>query len=160
MSSNTTFPASNGAIHNTAQVIKAMMSSAAEVELGALYIDAKFAAPVWQMLKEMEHSQPPMTTQTDNLTAFGIITNKIILKAPKAMDFLYHWLCDREQQQQFRCYWQPGKTNYTDYWTKHHMATHHKAIRPLFINTHQSVTNISNKGGTWGAIMMQPLSTK
>ena len=46
MSSNTTFPANHGAIHNMAQVIKAVMSSAGEAELGALYINAKFAAPI------------------------------------------------------------------------------------------------------------------
>ena len=36
MSSNTTFPFNNGAIHDTAQVIKAVMSSAVEAELGML----------------------------------------------------------------------------------------------------------------------------
>ena len=46
MSTNTTFPANNGAIHNTAQVIKAVMSSEAEAEWDALYINAKFAAPI------------------------------------------------------------------------------------------------------------------
>ena len=33
------------------------MSSVAEAELGALYINAKFVAPVQQMLQEMGHPQ-------------------------------------------------------------------------------------------------------
>ena len=99
MFSNTTFPANNGAIHNTAQVVKAVMSSAAEAELGALYINAKFAAPIWNTLIEMGHPQPPTPIQTDNSTAFGIVTNKIIPKVTKAMDMCYHWLQDRKQQQ-------------------------------------------------------------
>ena len=32
-------PPNNGAIHTTASIIKAVMSSAAEAELGALYLD-------------------------------------------------------------------------------------------------------------------------
>ena len=101
MSSNTTFPANNGAIHNTAQVIKAVMSSVAEAELGALYINAKFATPIRHMLTEIGHPRPPTPIQTDNSTTFGVVTNKIIPKATKAMDIHYHWLRDREQQQQF-----------------------------------------------------------
>ena len=27
--------------------------------------------------------------------------------------------------------------NYTNYWTKHHVAIHHKGMQPLFLNTHQ-----------------------
>ena len=84
-------------------------------KLGALYINVKFVAPIWQMLHEKGHPQPPMPIQTNNLTAYGFIMQKIIPMATKAMDMHYHWLHDREQQQQFRFYWQPGKTNYVDY---------------------------------------------
>ena len=38
-------PAKNGAVLNLAQLIKAVMSSAAEAELGALYINAREAVP-------------------------------------------------------------------------------------------------------------------
>ena len=86
MSSYTTFPANNCTIQDTVQVIKAVISSAAYAELGGLYINAKFAAPVWQTLKEMGHPRPPAPIQTDELTAFGVIANKIIPKFIKAMD--------------------------------------------------------------------------
>ena len=92
MSNNTTFPAINGIIHNAAQMTKAVMSPAVEAKLSELYINAKFVAPVRHMLMEMGHPQPPMLIQTDNSTAFGIITNKINPKATKAMDMCYHWL--------------------------------------------------------------------
>jgi hypothetical protein len=39
------------------------------------------------------------------------------------MDMRFHWLRDRQCQEQFRIYWRPGKSNYADYWTKHHPAT-------------------------------------
>ena len=43
LSSDENFPPNNGAILNIAQIIKAVMSSAAEAELGALFINAKEA---------------------------------------------------------------------------------------------------------------------
>jgi len=38
-----TLPPNNGAIHNVAEFIKGVMSSAAEAELGAMYINAQKA---------------------------------------------------------------------------------------------------------------------
>ena len=35
--------------------------------------------------------------------------------------------------QNIRIYWQPGKLNYADYWTKHHPAKHHKNIQNEFL---------------------------
>ena len=43
MSNNEPMPPNNGAILNIAQIIKAVMSSAAEAELRALYINAREA---------------------------------------------------------------------------------------------------------------------
>ena len=85
--------------------MKAVMLSTAEAELGALYINTKFAVPIRHVLTELGHPQPPTPIQTDNSTAFGVVMNKIIPKATKAMNVHYHWLCNREQQQQFRFYW-------------------------------------------------------
>ena len=49
---NTKDSANNSAVLNIAQLIKAVMSSAAEAELGALYINARKAVPQRQLLKE------------------------------------------------------------------------------------------------------------
>ena len=51
MLSDTKDPASNGAVLNIAQLIKAVMSSAAKAELGTLYINACEAVPQCQLLK-------------------------------------------------------------------------------------------------------------
>ena len=114
------------------------MSSAVKAELGALFITAKQAAPMCQMLIELGHFQQPTPIQTDNSTAYGIITSKIIPKAVKAMDMQFHWLHNHEQKQQFRYYWWLGKVNYDDYWTKHHVSAHHKHMQTIFL---KSATN-------------------
>ena len=76
----------NGAIHTTASIIKAVMSSAAEAELGALYLNAKEAIYLWRILNEMGHTQPRTLIFMDNTTAEGVINNKIQPKSTKAMD--------------------------------------------------------------------------
>jgi hypothetical protein len=53
------------------------MSSAAKAELGALFLNAKEAVYLRQILDEMGHPQPKTPMQTDNTTAEGVINNKI-----------------------------------------------------------------------------------
>ncbi len=77
------------------------MSSAAEAELGALYINAREAIPMQHLLEEMGHKQPPTPIQTDNNTALGVVTNNIQPRRTKAMDMQFHWLRCRDAQGQF-----------------------------------------------------------
>jgi hypothetical protein len=70
-SSNVDNPPDNGAVLNISIILKAVMSSAAEAELGALYINARETIPMQQVLKEMGHKQPPTPIQTNNSTALG-----------------------------------------------------------------------------------------
>ena len=105
MSITTTFLPNNGAIHNTAQILKHVMSLAAEVELGALFINSKLMMQLQHTLVETGHHQTPTQVQTNNLTAYGVVTNKIIPRATEVMDMHFHWLHDQEQQQHFHFYW-------------------------------------------------------
>ena len=137
MAANVPIPQNNGAVLNISQIIKAVMSSAAEAELGAIFINAKTAVPIRTTLVEMGHAQPQTPIQTDNSTAHGVITNTIMPKATKAMDMRFHWLRCRDAQGHFRYYWRPGPSNKADYWTKHHPAAHHVNIRPEFLTSQE-----------------------
>ena len=133
LSNGANIPQNNGAILNIAHIIKHVMSSATEAELAGLYIMAREAVYIRIILSEMGHKQPPTPIQTDNAMADGVINGKVQPKRTKAIDMRFHWLRDRECQQQFRFYWRPGKLNLADYWTKHHAAKHHQNIRKEFI---------------------------
>ena len=133
LSNGADIPSNNGAVLNIAHIIKHVMTSATEAELAALYIMAREAVYIRIILSEMGHKQPPTPLQTDNSMADGVINGKITPKRTKAMDMRFHWLRDRECQEQFRIYWRPGKLNYADYWTKHHPAKHHQNVRREFI---------------------------
>ena len=133
LSTYASIPPNNGAILNIAHVIKHVMSSATEAELAALYIMAREAVYIRIILEELGHKQPPTPIQTDNSMADAVINGKVQPKRTKAMDMRFHWLRDRECQKQFKFYWRPGKTNYADYWTKHHSAAHHINMRKEFL---------------------------
>jgi hypothetical protein len=135
MAGSEEIPINNGAVLNISQIIKAVMSSAAEAELGALFINAKTAVSIRQTLEEMGHPQPRTPIQTDNSTAHALLTNRILPKALKAMDMRFNWLRCRDAQGQFRFYWRPGTQNLADYWTKHHPASHHKSFRPQILTS-------------------------
>ncbi len=66
------FPPNNGVIFTNATIIKAAKASAAKAELGALYLNAKEAVYLQQILIEMGHPQPQTPIQTDNTTAEGV----------------------------------------------------------------------------------------
>ncbi|KAL7485624.1 hypothetical protein ACHAW6_011216 [Cyclotella cf. meneghiniana] len=123
LSKNDHYPNNNGAILTIVQIIKAVMSLAAEAELGTLYINTRKVIPLCHLLIEMGHPQPPTPIQTDNSIALGIVNNTIQPKRTKAMDMHFHWLCCRINQKHFRPYWHAGATNLADYVTKHHLPS-------------------------------------
>ena len=133
LSSDKTIPPNNGAALNIAHIIKNVMSLATEAELAGLYIEARKAVYIRMLLEELGHKQPPTPLQTDNSMTDAVINGKVQPKQTKAMDMRFHWLRDRECQEQFRIYWRPGKMNYADYWTKHHPESHHKNMRKEFL---------------------------
>jgi len=133
MSKDVSFPPNNGAVLNIAQIMKSVMSSAAEAEIGAMYINAREAVPARKLLEEMGHPQPRTPMQTDNSAAYSVVTNNVQPKRTKAMDMRFYWLRCRDAQGQFRYYWRPGSQNWADYWTKHFPASHHINMRPEFL---------------------------
>jgi hypothetical protein len=129
----------NGSILNVASVIKNVVASAAESEVGACFHNAQSGTQLRVTLIKLGHTQPPTPLRTDNSTAFGILNKTIKQKRSKAMDMRYHWLTDRVRQKQFDVYWCPGRENLGDYHTKHHSAQHHKDMRGLILHEANSL---------------------
>jgi hypothetical protein len=67
----------NGCILNVASVIKKLVASAAESEVGACFHNAQSGAPLRVTLTEVGHIQPLTGLHTDNSTAFGILNETI-----------------------------------------------------------------------------------
>ena len=101
-------PLWNGSVLKLAKIIKIVMSSASEAELGALFIIAQEMVAMRQTLDEMKCPQPKSPIQTYNSAATGLVNNTIVPRKLKTMDRRLHWLICREAQGQFRYYWASG----------------------------------------------------
>jgi hypothetical protein len=66
----------NGSILNVDSVIKNVVASAAESEVGACFHNAQSGSPLRVTLNELGHIQLPTPLRTDNSTAFGILNEK------------------------------------------------------------------------------------
>jgi hypothetical protein len=66
-----------------ASVIKNVVASAAESEVGACFQNAQSGAPLRVTLTELGHIQPAAPLYTDNSTAFEIFNETIKQKYPK-----------------------------------------------------------------------------
>jgi hypothetical protein len=133
-------PPLNGPLFTISRIMRNVMGSAAEAEIGATYINGTEAVPIRTTLAELGHPQPPTPMQVDNSTAEGFANDTIKQKRSKAIDMRFYWIKDRTRQGQFLVYWRPGSTNLGDYQTKHHPASHHIVMRPVFL--HQQLANI------------------
>jgi hypothetical protein len=84
LSTNAEIPPNNSAI----------MSSAMEAELAALYIMAQEAVYIRIIFEELGHKQLPTPIQMDNAMADAVINRKVQPKRTKAMDMRFHCLRD------------------------------------------------------------------
>jgi hypothetical protein len=143
----------NGAIYVHCQILKEVLSSAAEAELAALFHNGKEAYSIRNILAELGHPQPPTPIVTDNSTTSGIANDTVKQKRSKAMDMRFYWVRDRVRQGQFHVYWKQGILNRADYFTKHHSAAHHRQMRSHYLHspTHQnyyaSLNDTDDSGG-------------
>ena len=66
------------------------MSSAAEAEIGALYMDARQLLPLIVTCEELGHTQSATPMQTDINTASGITNGTFNQARSKAIDIEYY----------------------------------------------------------------------
>eukprot|EP00804_Cyclotella_cryptica_P015695 CCRYP_018924-RA/>CCRYP_018924-RA protein AED:0.15 eAED:0.15 QI:0/-1/0/1/-1/1/1/0/1314 len=128
----------NGAILVLCTLLKFVAASAAEAELGALFLNAKEARVMRLTLHELGHPQPPTPIHIDNSTTVGIVTNTIKRQKSRSMEMRYFWLLDQAVQKQFAFSHHPGEEILADYPSKAHSAPHHRLMRPFFTHQHNS----------------------
>ena len=89
LSSATPNPAScahNGAIYVLSRILKRVLASAAEVEIGSTFTNTHEALPIRQMLRDMGQPKPAMPMKVDNTTAVGFANSKLKYKRSKSID--------------------------------------------------------------------------
>ena len=126
-------PAPNAPILVECKTLRTVVASAAEAETGGLFHNGQTIIHIRRLLEALGHSQPPTPLKTDNSTSNAFVNKSLRQKKSKAWDMRFHWLRDKERTQHLRVFWDKGKRNGTDYFTKHHPAPYHKLMRSKYI---------------------------
>ena len=81
----------NGAIQVISKSLQNVVSSAAEAEIGGIFIGGHQAVPIITALSELNHRQPASGTRTsnDNFITKGFLTANLRQKLSKAFDMQY-----------------------------------------------------------------------
>jgi hypothetical protein len=127
-----------GAIHVVSNIMRNILTSAFEAEVGALFHNGQEACPLRTTLNKMGWQQPATPIQIENAVAYGIANDTVKQQRSRAIDMRLYWIRDRVRQGQFRIHWKKGTDNLADYFTKHHSPAHHRQMRPTYLHNKQS----------------------
>ena len=119
----------NGSIYIECSVMKNVLASAMEAELGGMFRNAQQGAWIRTILEEMGHKQPPTFLITDNTAAKSVAEGTAKQRKSRAINMNFYWIRDRINQGQFQIIWEKGTNNIADYFTKFHPTYHHRKIR-------------------------------
>ena len=139
-------PPLNGPIHIEYQVLKHVVTSAAEAETSGIFLNIKTAIWIRRMLEVLGHPQQIIPIKTDNSTAEAFSNSTLKERRSKAWDMRLYWIQDRVHNKEFYVYWQAGAENFADYFTKHFSPQYHQTIRPIYILKNNHMTDLQREG--------------
>ena len=128
----------NGAFFCLCTILKFVAASAAEAELGALFLNMREGRVFRLTLEELGHPQPPTPVHADNETAVGIVNGTIKRQRSRMFEMRYFYCCDQVDKGYFAVIWTPGLENLADYLSKHHAGVHHRTVRPIYLHCKNS----------------------
>jgi hypothetical protein len=129
----------NGAIYVFCGILKFVVTSAAEAELGALFLNCKEGNILRLVLQDLGHHQPPTPIHCDNATASGIANDAVKKQCSRSIEMQFFWVKGQAVKcNMFNVRWHPGQENLADYFTKHFDTQHHTAVRQSYLQTKAS----------------------
>ncbi len=128
----------NGAFFVNTTIMRFVVASAAEAELGALFRNCQDGIIFRLTLENLGHIQPKTPVHCDNATAIGIANNTVKRQRARAMEMRFFWVGDKVAQDMYDLTWHPGQENLADYQSKHHAGSHHVKVRPYYIHMDNS----------------------
>jgi hypothetical protein len=128
----------NGTFYTNSVILKFVVASAAEAELGALFHNCQDGIVFCQTLADMGHPQPKTPVHCNNATADGIGNNTLKRQQLRSMEMQYFWVGDKVAQEMYTLSWHPGQENLANYQSKHHIGSHHLAVHPWYLHQEDS----------------------
>ena len=118
----------NGPTLTLCTVLKFFAASAAEAELGAMFLNAREAKIIRLTLEELGHPQTPTPMHCDNAAAAGIANNTVKRQRSRSMEMRYFYICDLVKHVIVNVKCHPGQESLADYASKNHDAKHQKTV--------------------------------
>jgi hypothetical protein len=87
-----------------------------------------------QTLADLGHLQPKTPVHCNNATAVGIENNMIKHQQSRSMEMQFFWVGDKVAHAIYKLIWHLRLENLADYQSKHHMGSHHIAVRPYYLH--------------------------
>jgi hypothetical protein len=128
----------NGKFHVSLTIMRFVVASAAEAELGALYDNCQTGMIFRLTLNKMGHPQPKTPVHCDNATAVGIANNSMKQQCSRSKEMRFFWVGDMSAQGMYDITWHPRVENLADYQSKHHLGSHHVNVRPWYLHMENS----------------------
>jgi hypothetical protein len=144
----------NGGLGSLSKIMPNVLSSVAESEYAALFINAQRGCIFQNILADLGFPQVETEIWVDNSTASSAANKSIRIRRLQSTAMRYHWIQDRIAAGQFKVLWGAGVENLADFFTKAHPAHHHKATRRAYIHdgnerakrpTHENQTSKKSK---------------
>ena len=114
--------------------LKFVTASAAEAELGALFMCVQEGRTMRLILEEFGHPQPSTPIHCDNATLVGIVDGTVKMQRSRGMEMIYFYSCDQVKQGFFDVKWHPGQENLGDYQSKNQLGKHHVHVRTMYLH--------------------------
>jgi hypothetical protein len=111
---------SNGAFFTLCTILRFVVASAAEAELGALFPNCNQATVFRLTLKKMGHPQPPNPINCDYSTVVGTANHTAKRQCSRFIEMRFFWVADAVAKEKFDIKYFPGKENLADYQSKYH----------------------------------------
>ena len=109
----------NGPINTECQLLKHVVSSAADAETSGIFLNYKAAIWIKHMLEALGHHKKYIPLKTDNSTTDAFSHSSFKEKRSKVWDVRLYWIKNRVTAKEFYIYWSAGESNFVDYFTKH-----------------------------------------
>jgi hypothetical protein len=135
----------NGAFYVNTTILRFVVASAAEAELGALFHNCQDGIIFRQTLTDLGHPQPKTPVHCDNATAVGIANNSVKRQRSRAMEMRFFWIGDKVAQDMYQVAWHPGQENLADYQSKHHRIP--PRYSETLVLTHEGLPKVFTTGG-------------
>jgi hypothetical protein len=119
-------------------ILKFVVASAADVELGALYHNCQKGIVFQKILIDVGHPQPKNPVHCDYATAVGIVYNTVKQQHSCSMEIRFFGVYDKCSQDMYTLSWHPGQENLADYQSKHHLGAQHTAVCAWYLHMENS----------------------